>query len=120
MKNFKDVLNKLVPARLTSGGAIRALRKSINFTLKDVEKLCGIKETHLSSIENGKIELSLGHARKIAAALGVHPSVLLFPNGEDMEFEEIASIDKKRDRLIAEKKRNHKDLSQSRKIANKK
>ncbi|MBF0297625.1 MAG: helix-turn-helix transcriptional regulator [Oligoflexia bacterium] len=105
MKKFKDVLNEIDSSVVTIGQAIRALRKGVNFTLKDIENLCKVKETHLSAIENDRMELSLNNARKIAAALGVHPSTILFPNDEDIPMKEINVIEKKRQKLLKEKRK---------------
>ena len=94
MKSFKSVLKELNPTTVSSGQIIRALRKSIGFTLKDVESISGIRETHLSAIENDAYELTKKYAEKLAATLGVHPSIILFPEGVDPS-EEIRAIEKK-------------------------
>ena len=80
-KSLISVLSEFDNQSLTSGIAIRVLRKSLNFTLKDVQSLTGIRETHLSAIENDSYELTKKNAEKIAASLGVHPSIILFPEG---------------------------------------
>ena len=103
MKKFKDILNEFDSSPLSIGQAIRVLRKGINFTLKDVENLSCIRESHLSAIENDRMELSLNNARKIAAAIGVHPSTILFPNGTDIHIKEINIIEKKRQKFISDK-----------------
>lgn len=51
------------------------------------------------------MELSLNNARKIAAALGVHPATILFPNSEDLHQKEITVIEKKRQKLLSERKK---------------
>ena len=66
-KSLISVLSEFDNQSLTSGIAIRVLRKSLNFTLKDVQSLTGIRETHLSAIENDFYELTKKNAEKIAA-----------------------------------------------------
>lgn len=102
MKSLKKVLFEIDPSPVTSGQIIRALRKSIGFTLKDVESISGIRETHLSAIENDSYELTKKNAEKLAATLGVQPTVLLFPEGVQPSAE-IKSIEKRRKKMLASK-----------------
>lgn len=102
MKSFKNVLREIDPAPVTSGEIIRALRKSLGFTLKDVESISGIRETHLSAIENDSYELTKKYAEKLAATLGVHPALILFPEGVDAN-PEIKEIEKRRKKFISMK-----------------
>jgi transcriptional regulator with XRE-family HTH domain len=99
MKSFKSVLKEIDPSPVTSGEIIRALRKSLGFTLKDVEAISGIRETHLSAIENDSYELTKKYAEKLAATLGVHPSLILFPEGLAPSLE-IKEIEKRRKKFI--------------------
>lgn len=102
MKLLKSVLEEIDPAPVTSGQIIRAFRKSLGFTLKDVEAISGIRETHLSAIENDAYELSKKNAEKLAATLGVQPTILLFPEGVQPSAE-IKAIEKRRKKLLAHK-----------------
>lgn len=104
MKRMKDVIEEFCPGPISSGEAIRVLRNSIEFTLKDVEKITGISEQRLSSLENDRCSLSAKNAKKIAAALGVNPLTILFPNGPDFKDKEIQKIEQLRDKLIKQKK----------------
>ena len=102
MKSLKNILREIQPEALTSGQIIRAFRKSLGFTLKDVETISGIRETHLSAIENDSYELTKKYAEKLAATLGVHPTILLFPEGVEPSAE-IKAIEKRRQKLLASK-----------------
>jgi transcriptional regulator with XRE-family HTH domain len=104
MKRMIDVLEELSPGPLTSGQVIRALRNSLRFTLKDVEKITGLSEQRLSSLENDRSSLTVKNARKISAALGVNPFTILFPNGPDFKDKEIQKIERLREKLLKEKK----------------
>jgi transcriptional regulator with XRE-family HTH domain len=102
MQSFKKFLKELDPEDVTSGQIIRALRKSLGFTLKDVEAISGIRQTHLSAIENDSYELTKKYAEKLAATLGVHPNVILFPEGRKPN-EEIKEIEKRRKKFFNQK-----------------
>ncbi len=104
MKRMRDVLEELFPGPLTSGQIINALRKSQELTLKDVERMTKLSEQRLSALENDKSSLTSRNAKKIAAALGVNPRTILFPNGEDYKDEEILKIEKIRDKILREKR----------------
>jgi transcriptional regulator with XRE-family HTH domain len=102
MKSLKSILNEVEPKPVTSGQIIRAIRKSLELTLKDVESISGIRETHLSAIENDAYELTKKYAEKIAATLGVQPWLILFPEGNSPS-PEIREIQKRRKKLLASK-----------------
>ena len=58
--------------------------------------------TLLSAVENDKRNLGVETASKIAAAIGLHPSSILFPDDFDLD-KEIAKIIKKREKLLKDK-----------------
>lgn len=91
---------------MTPGKVIRAFRKNFGFTLADIEKVTGIKESNLSAIENESRPVGLDIALRLAAFLGVDPSTLLFPQGGMAALEEpdLTKIRKDASRL-REKKR---------------
>ncbi len=59
------------------GARIRAERKRLSRTLKDVERESGLSSTHISEIERGKSSPTIGALVRIAHALGVDPAELL-------------------------------------------
>ncbi|MCB9059988.1 MAG: helix-turn-helix transcriptional regulator [Halobacteriovoraceae bacterium] len=100
---MKDILDLLVPEDSTSGEIVRAYRKCFGMTLKDLEKLTGIKMNNLSAIENDRVELTVKSASKIAAALGSHPQDLLFPNGDFKKSKDIKKIERSREKFLRQK-----------------
>ena len=67
----EEALRKLVALR------IRRLREDKALRQVDLEAETGIAQPTLSQIQSGKRNPSLASLAKIAAALGVHPAVLL-------------------------------------------
>ena len=95
-------LDSLIDGRVTPGKIVRARRESLGLTQKDVFELTGIKATFLSAVENDKRNLGVDTASKIAAAIGLHPSSILFPDDFDID-KEIIKIVKKREKLLKDK-----------------
>jgi transcriptional regulator with XRE-family HTH domain len=83
IRNFFDL--KL--PNLTPGKVIKAFRKNFNITQQELAKVTGIAETNLSAIENNKIEIGVKRAVLIATALGINPSMILFPEGYEASYE---------------------------------
>jgi len=104
-KDFLRLLNEIDPAELTPGNLIRSIRKNFGLTLKEIEGLTGIKESNLSAIENDRLELTKHYAEILGAALGIHPSSLLFPNGYYKKSKEIREIERKSVALLVKKKK---------------
>lgn len=92
-------LDGLITGKVTPGAIVKARRESLGLTQKDVFDLTGIKATFLSAVENDKRNLGVDTASKIAAAIGLHPSSILFPENFDVD-KEIAKIIKKREKLL--------------------
>lgn len=80
-KKMFDTLTAIDGEPLSVGQLIKSFRKAKGFTLKDLEEITGISQTHLSSLENDKIELGIKRAGYLASAFGVRPQDILFPNG---------------------------------------
>lgn len=104
-RDFRNLLDELDAADLTPGAVIRSIRRNFDLTLKEIEGLTGIKEPNLSAIENDRIELTKKTAEIIGAALGVHPSSLLFPKGTSKKSKELQEIERKSKALREKKKR---------------
>ena len=60
-----------------SGDYIRTLRKILNFTLEDLEKITEIDKANLSSYENNKKEIGVKVAVKLGAALNLDHKILI-------------------------------------------
>ncbi len=100
---FGKLLNQLVKEEATPGDILRAFRKREGFTLKDIETITGIRESNLSAIENGCIEMTQHYAEMFAAALNVHPMAFLYPNGQFKKDAEILRIEKRRQQILKKK-----------------
>ena len=85
--------NKYVPAkthrRLTPGDAVRVVRELQELTQADLAKRAAMTQATISALEKGHTALGADRAKRLAVALRVHPSVLLFPNWDE-EAKEVA------------------------------
>jgi transcriptional regulator with XRE-family HTH domain len=61
---------------------VRIARELQEMTQADLATASGIAQPTISSIESGRATLGAERAEKLARALKVHPSVLLWPNWE--------------------------------------
>lgn len=93
MASLKTLLQELGAGEATSGESVRLFRRGLGMTLKEVEEVTGIRESHLSAIENGKIEMTRHYAEVFAAAFGLHPTVFLYPGGNFKKSKELESIE---------------------------
>jgi transcriptional regulator with XRE-family HTH domain len=82
--------NEFVPARphaeLTSGEVIRMLRELKGWTQEELAKSSGVSPTNLSLLENDRVDIGKKRALQIAAAFGVHPATIMFPEYEAVEI----------------------------------
>ena len=70
-----------------------------------MESITGIAEANISSIENDHLEIGVKRAALFAAAFGVEPSLILFPEGYKYSFyKEIVRTEKKAAKIINKKK----------------
>jgi transcriptional regulator with XRE-family HTH domain len=76
-------MHKLVPAKkridVTPGQLVRIIRELQGLSQTQLSALCGIPQTTISSIENGRVHLGVERAKVLGAALRGHPAVLVFP-----------------------------------------
>jgi len=87
----------------STGGIIKAFRKNFNVTQKEMADIIGINESNMSAIENDRREIGTDLATRIGAFLGIHPSLLLFPNGQEEAMALHKDIQRKAKHLINEK-----------------
>jgi transcriptional regulator with XRE-family HTH domain len=64
---------------VTAGESVRIIRELQGFSQTQLSALCGIPQTTISSIENGRVNLGVERAKVLAKALRCHPAVLVFP-----------------------------------------
>ncbi len=60
-----------VPDSGKPSAALRAYRKRMDLTQKELSKKCGIPQPHISSMESGNRVIGLRIAKRLALALGV-------------------------------------------------
>ena len=96
MKNMNSFFLK----KTTAGKIIKSFRNNFNITQKEIADTIGINESNMSAIENDKREIGVGLATRIGAFIGINPSILLFPNGQDEAIAEHKEILKKAQKII--------------------
>lgn len=81
-----DEMRNYSPAKkrvdVTPGESVRIIRELQGLSQTQLSALCGIPQTTISSIENGRINLGVERAKNLAVALRCHPAVLVFPGWE--------------------------------------
>lgn len=64
---------------VSPGESVRILRELQGLSQTQLSEMCGISQTTISSIENGRVNLGVGRAKVLATALRCHPAVMVFP-----------------------------------------
>lgn len=76
-------MSDFIPAKkridVTPGESVRIVRELQRLSQTRLSALCGIPQTTISGIENGRINLGVERAKVLATALRCHPAVLVFP-----------------------------------------
>jgi transcriptional regulator with XRE-family HTH domain len=76
-------MSKFIPARkrvnVSPGESVRIIRELQGLSQTQLSARCGIPQTTISSIENGRVNLGVERAKVLATALRCHPAVLVFP-----------------------------------------
>ena len=76
-------MGDFIPAKrrveVSSGASLRIIRELQGSSQTQLAALCGIPQTTISSIENGRVNLGVERAKALAIALRCHPAVLVFP-----------------------------------------
>ncbi|MGB8405418.1 MAG: XRE family transcriptional regulator [Mycobacterium sp.] len=70
------------------GQRLKSARENRGLTLEQVSELCGLSKAHLSRLESGERQASIGALVDLATVLGVRVSVLL---GEDTDRSVLAT-----------------------------
>ncbi len=76
----RDLVPARVRTRMTPGEMLQIVRKLQEMTQAALAAASGVPQPAISAIESGRQELGTDRARRLAAALRVHPAVLLFPD----------------------------------------
>lgn len=76
-------MSKFVPARkridVSPGESLRIIRELQGLSQTQLSVLCGMPQTTIPSIENGRVNLGVERAKVLPTALRCHPAVLVFP-----------------------------------------
>ncbi len=86
MKDFKPAKRHI---EVSTGESVRILRELQELSQNELAGLCGIPQSTISAIENGRVRLGVERGKVLARALKCHPAVLLFP-GWDVAVESAA------------------------------
>lgn len=80
-------MSRFRPARrrvkVTPAESLRIVRELQELSQNELSKLCGIPQTTISAIENGRVRLGVERAKVLARALKCHPAVLVFPDWDE-------------------------------------
>ncbi|MEP6483769.1 MAG: helix-turn-helix transcriptional regulator [Rudaea sp.] len=79
MRNFIAAKKRI---DVSPGESVRIIRELQNLTQTQLTDRCGIPQTTISGIENGRVNLGVERAKSLARALRCHPAVLVFPGWE--------------------------------------
>lgn len=101
---MKKLLNELGGAKFSSGDVLRAFRKRVGLSQEELASLTGIERSNISALENGRLDFTQHYAEICAAALGLHPMELLYPNGNYSMSSRVKEIAKKAKKYIKEKR----------------
>ena len=79
-------MNEYRPAKkrieVSVGESVRIVRELQELSQNQLSALTGIPQATISAIENDRVKLGVERAKVLAAALKVHPGVLVFPGWE--------------------------------------
>ena len=86
MRNFTPAKKRV---EVSPGESVRIVRELQGLSQTRLSLMCGIPQTTISSIENGRVNLGVERAKTLATALRCHPAVLVFP-GWQISFDTAA------------------------------
>lgn len=90
MVNNKEFSAARPHANLSSGEVIRMLRELKGWTQEELAKRSNVSPTNLSLLENDRVDIGKKRTLQIAAAFGVHPATIMFPEQEAVEIRKAA------------------------------
>jgi transcriptional regulator with XRE-family HTH domain len=80
MTTARDYVPEKRHAKLTRGRSLQIVRELQEMTQSELARRSGIAQSAISAFESGAQEMGLRRVEALAAALGVHPAVIAFPN----------------------------------------
>lgn len=97
---MRKVLHEILDHDLTPGEVLRGARVEAGISQDEMEEITGVKRSNISALENGRLSMTSHYAEIFAAALGLHPADLLYPNRKLVKSEEMLKIEKKAKEVI--------------------
>ena len=79
MKDFRPARKRM---EVSAGESVRILRELQELSQSQLSELSGIPQATISAIENGRVNLGVERAKRLARALKCHPAVIVFPGWE--------------------------------------
>ena len=76
MRNYSPAKKRV---EVSPGESVRILRELQGLSQSGLAEACGIPQSTISAIENGRVNLGVERAKALAIALRCHPAVLVFP-----------------------------------------
>ena len=76
MRNYSPAKKRV---DVSPGESVRILRELQGLSQSALAGACGIPQSTISAIENGRVNLGVERAKALALALRCHPAVLVFP-----------------------------------------
>jgi len=76
MRNYSPAKKRV---EVSPGESVRILRELQGLSQSGLADSCGIPQSTISAIENGRVNLGVERAKALAIALRCHPAVLVFP-----------------------------------------
>lgn len=75
-----------VRERMSPGEMLRTIRELQEMTQAELSKRSGVPQANISALETGVRQMGRERALTLAAALSVHPAVLLFPDYDSRDL----------------------------------
>ena len=79
MKDFRPARKRM---EVSVGESVHILRELQELSQSQLSELSGIPQATISAIENGRVNLGVERAKRLARALKCHPAVIVFPGWE--------------------------------------
>ncbi len=95
MKEMRKVLENLLGEDLSSGEVLRGLRVKSGLSQDELAELTGIQRSNLSALENDRTQMTSYYAEIFSAVFKVHPSDILYPNGNVKKTAELLKLEKR-------------------------
>jgi cytoskeletal protein RodZ len=95
MEKMRKFLHEVLDQDLTSGEVLRGARVEAGISQEEMEEITGVKRSNISALENGRLQMTSHYAEIFAAALGIHPADLLYPNLKLVKSNEMLEIEKR-------------------------